>query len=103
MEQVVELLIDVALVTMILVLAAFGLAIIFGMVGVVNLGHGAMLTLGAYFTWQGTTWGLPFVRTSVDHGVAYDAARAGKAEADGMHAAVALAIALTGGEHGSAA
>jgi urea transport system permease protein len=59
-EQVVELLIDVALVTMILVLAAFGLAIIFGMVGVVNLGHGAMLTLGAYFTWQGTTWGLPF-------------------------------------------
>ena len=25
------------------------------------------------------TWGLPFVRTSVDHGVAYDAARAGTA------------------------
>jgi 4-hydroxy-L-threonine phosphate dehydrogenase PdxA len=43
------------------------------------------------------TWGLPFVRTSVDHGVAYDAARSGRIEADGMIAAVALALRFVGG------
>ena len=41
------------------------------------------------------TWGLPFLRTSVDHGVAYDAARDGTADASGMAAAVALTLALT--------
>ncbi|HEY6878985.1 MAG TPA: 4-hydroxythreonine-4-phosphate dehydrogenase PdxA [Polyangiales bacterium] len=43
-----------------------------------------------------TSWGLSFLRTSVDHGVAYDAARAGVVDADGMHAALALAVRLTG-------
>ncbi|MET0287129.1 MAG: 4-hydroxythreonine-4-phosphate dehydrogenase PdxA [Polyangiales bacterium] len=43
-----------------------------------------------------TTWGLSFLRTSVDHGVAYDAVRSGKVDADGMHAALKLAIRLTG-------
>jgi len=37
------------------------------------------------------TWGLPFVRTSVDHGVAYDAARAGQIDASGMRAALDMA------------
>jgi 4-hydroxythreonine-4-phosphate dehydrogenase len=37
------------------------------------------------------TWGLSFVRTSVDHGVAYDAAARGDASPDGMIAAVELA------------
>ncbi len=41
------------------------------------------------------TWGLPFVRTSVDHGVAYDAARHGTASADGMVAAIRMAQRLT--------
>ena len=41
------------------------------------------------------TWGLPFVRTSVDHGVAYDAARAGSADPRGMASALALAQRLT--------
>ena len=41
------------------------------------------------------TWGLPFVRTSVDHGVAYDAARAGTADAEGMRSALHLAQRLT--------
>jgi len=41
------------------------------------------------------TWGLPFLRTSVDHGVAYDAAARGVADADGMVAAVALAARMT--------
>jgi 4-hydroxythreonine-4-phosphate dehydrogenase len=45
-----------------------------------------------------TTWGLSFLRTSVDHGVAYDAARAGNADAEGMRAALALAVRLTGSE-----
>lgn len=40
------------------------------------------------------TWGLPFIRTSVDHGVAYDAARAGQADAAGMIAAMRAAIDL---------
>lgn len=43
------------------------------------------------------TWGLPFVRTSVDHGVAYDAAAAGSASESGMVAAIAAARRLTGG------
>jgi 4-hydroxythreonine-4-phosphate dehydrogenase len=43
------------------------------------------------------TWGLPFVRTSVDHGVAYDAAAAGYASESGMVAAIRAAQRLTGG------
>ena len=43
------------------------------------------------------TWGLPFVRTSVDHGVAYDAAAAGTASESGMIAAIRAAQRLTGG------
>lgn len=41
------------------------------------------------------TWGLPFVRTSVDHGVAYAAAESGAIEVEGMRSAVALARSLT--------
>lgn len=44
-----------------------------------------------------TTWGLPFVRTSVDHGVAYDAAASGTASESGMVAAIRAAQRLTGG------
>lgn len=43
------------------------------------------------------TWGLPFIRTSVDHGVAYDAAAAGIASESGMIAAIHAAQRLTGG------
>ncbi len=43
------------------------------------------------------TWGLPFVRTSVDHGVAYDAAASGTASESGMIAAIRAAQRLTGG------
>jgi 4-hydroxythreonine-4-phosphate dehydrogenase len=39
--------------------------------------------------------GLPIVRTSVDHGTAYDAAGKGTADASGMHAAFNLAKRLT--------
>jgi 4-hydroxythreonine-4-phosphate dehydrogenase len=46
------------------------------------------------------TWGLPFVRTSVDHGVAYDAAANGTASESGMIAAIRAAQRLTGGAQG---
>ncbi len=41
------------------------------------------------------TWGLPFVRTSVDHGVAYDAAASDRADPRGMLAAIAMAERLS--------
>ncbi len=42
------------------------------------------------------TWGLPYLRVSVDHGVAYDAAASGRADATGMDAATRLAIEMVG-------
>jgi 4-hydroxythreonine-4-phosphate dehydrogenase len=42
------------------------------------------------------TMGLPFVRTSPDHGVAYDIARKGIADPAGMISAVSLAIKMVG-------
>ncbi|MCB9947948.1 MAG: branched-chain amino acid ABC transporter permease [Rhodospirillaceae bacterium] len=53
--------IDATLITLVLALAAFGLAIIFGLIGVINMGHGAMLTAGAYITWVCQTNGVPFL------------------------------------------
>ncbi len=41
------------------------------------------------------TWGLPYIRTSVDHGVAYEAAREGAADDSGMRSALLLARRLT--------
>ena len=42
------------------------------------------------------TLGLPILRTSVDHGTALTLARTGKADPGSLHAAVALAVRLTG-------
>ena len=61
MDTAVSVVIDATLITFVFALAALGLAVIFGLIGVINMGHGAMLTLGAYFTWFATTSGLPFV------------------------------------------
>ena len=61
METVISVVVDATLITLILALAAFGLAIIYGLVGVINMGHGAFLTLGAYLTWAATTSGIPFI------------------------------------------
>jgi urea transport system permease protein len=61
METIISVLVDATLITLVLALAAFGLAIIYGLIGVINMGHGAMLTLGAYFTWATTTAGVPFI------------------------------------------
>jgi urea transport system permease protein len=61
MSTALSVLVDSILITFVFALAALGLAVIFGLIGVINMGHGAMLTLGAYFTWFATTSGVPFV------------------------------------------
>lgn len=48
----------------------------------------------AFRTAVNVTVGLPFVRTSVDHGTAFELAGTGRANAENMHAAVALAEAM---------
>ncbi len=48
------------------------------------------------------TLGLPFVRTSPDHGTAFDIAGRGRAEADSLVAALAMARRLAGGAVGAA-
>ena len=44
------------------------------------------------------TLGLPFIRTSVDHGTALDKAGSGKADAGSLTAAIELAIELAQGD-----
>ena len=45
------------------------------------------------------TWGLPFVRTSVDHGTAFDIAGKDKADPTSMRLAIKLAVKLSGPEN----
>jgi len=61
--------IDVFLITSTLALAAFGLAIIYGLVGVINMGHGAMLTLGAYLTLYFISLNIPFFLCIIFSGI----------------------------------
>jgi branched-subunit amino acid ABC-type transport system permease component len=61
MATAASVLVDATLITFVFALAALGLAVVFGLIGVINMGHGAMLTLGAYLTWFATTSGIPFV------------------------------------------
>lgn len=71
--------------------------------GVVAMFHDQATIASKLLDWGAavnTTWGLSFIRTSVDHGVAYDAARARSADASGMRAALELAARLTAGSHG---
>jgi 4-hydroxythreonine-4-phosphate dehydrogenase len=53
-----------------------------------TFGHGVNITLG-----------LPFIRTSVDHGTALDIAGAGRADAGSLRAALALAAQLAARRH----
>jgi 4-hydroxythreonine-4-phosphate dehydrogenase len=71
--------------------------------GVVAMIHDQATIASKLLDWGSAvnvTWGLPFVRTSVDHGVAYDAARDGTASAEGMQAALAMADAFTQASRG---
>lgn len=66
--------------------------------GVVAMFHDQATIASKLLDWGNAvnvTWGLPYVRTSVDHGVAWDAAERGDAEPAGMIAAARLARALT--------
>ena len=67
--------------------------------GVVCMFHDQATIASKILDWGtavNVTWGLPFVRTSVDHGVAYDAARAGVGDPEGMIAAARMARVLAG-------
>ncbi len=69
-----------------------------GMDGIVAMMHDQATIASKLLDWGqavNVTWGLPFVRTSVDHGVAYDAAQSGRAEVEGMASALRLAQRLT--------
>jgi 4-hydroxythreonine-4-phosphate dehydrogenase len=71
--------------------------------GVVAMFHDQATIASKLLDWGAavnTTWGLSFLRTSVDHGVAYDAAAQGTAQHDGMLAALDLARKLTRPGHG---
>jgi 4-hydroxythreonine-4-phosphate dehydrogenase len=71
--------------------------------GVVAMFHDQATIASKLLDWGAavnTTWGLSFLRTSVDHGVAYDAAASGRVDADGMRAALALAVRLTADDDG---
>ncbi|NLY94955.1 MAG: 4-hydroxythreonine-4-phosphate dehydrogenase [Myxococcales bacterium] len=62
--------------------------------GVVAMLHDQATIASKLLDWGdavNVTWGLPFVRASVDHGVAYDIAGQGVADAAGMRAAIRLA------------
>lgn len=77
--------------------AAFRFAIGKEDTGVVAMFHDQATIASKLVDWGNAvnvTWGLPFIRTSVDHGVAYEAARSGNASDDGMVAAMRLAIRL---------
>jgi 4-hydroxythreonine-4-phosphate dehydrogenase len=66
--------------------------------GVVAMTHDQGTIASKLLDWGeavNVTWGLPFVRTSVDHGVAYDAAERNAADDQGMRSALAMAQALT--------
>ncbi|HUT77255.1 MAG TPA: 4-hydroxythreonine-4-phosphate dehydrogenase PdxA [Polyangia bacterium] len=54
------------------------------------------IKLGGIGTFANVTMGLPFVRTSPDHGVAYDLAGGGGADPAGMRLALALGARLEG-------
>lgn len=66
--------------------------------GVVAMTHDQGTIASKLLDWGeavNVTWGLPFVRTSVDHGVAYDAAARDAADDQGMRSALAMAQSLT--------
>ncbi|UJR81039.1 PdxA family dehydrogenase [Sandaracinus amylolyticus] len=67
--------------------------------GVVAMMHDQATIASKLLDWGAAvnvTWGLPFVRASVDHGVAYDAASRDEADAAGMIAAARCARVLAG-------
>ncbi|GAA0234535.1 branched-chain amino acid ABC transporter permease [Cryptosporangium japonicum] len=60
MDRLLATGIDLTTSTLVLALVSLGLAVVFGLVRVINMGHGAMLALGAYLAWSLTGAGWPF-------------------------------------------
>ncbi len=60
MEQAITTILDASNYTLILLLVALGLAIIFGLMNVINMAHGELLMLGAYTLVTAQSWGAPF-------------------------------------------
>lgn len=57
--EIVSFVYQVADVFAFLVLAAAGLAIIFGMMGIINMGHGELIAMGGYVTTYAAQAGAP--------------------------------------------
>lgn len=57
-DQLVNLAVSLLTGVALLVIVSLGLAVIFGMMGVINLAHGEFLMLGAFFTLSGVRSGL---------------------------------------------
>jgi len=57
-DQIISTALSIALGVSLLVIVSIGLAVIFGMMGIINLAHGEFLMLGAYFTLTGVRVGL---------------------------------------------
>lgn len=65
--------------------------------GVVAMTHDQATIAAKLLDWNqsvNVTWGLPYIRTSPDHGVGYEAARSGSIDSAGMESAVARAVEL---------
>ncbi|MBA2444842.1 MAG: branched-chain amino acid ABC transporter permease [Nocardioidaceae bacterium] len=58
LDELINLAISLLTTVSILVIISIGLAVIFGMMGVINLAHGEFLMLGAFFTLSGHRAGL---------------------------------------------
>jgi urea transport system permease protein len=59
-ERFLSVALEITSATLVLALVSLGLAVVFGLVRVINMGHGAMLALGAYLTWTMVGEGVPF-------------------------------------------
>lgn len=57
-DQIANAALSIALGISLLIIISIGLAVIFGMMGIINLAHGEFLMLGAYFTLVGVRAGL---------------------------------------------
>jgi len=60
MERLAIALLDSSNAMLVLMLVSLGLAIVFGLMNVINMAHGEFLMLGAYALLSLTGWGLPF-------------------------------------------
>ena len=64
MQLLLESLFNGVAIGSVLMMAALGLAIVFGLMGVINLAHGELMMLGAYTTYVGAN-GLQTSRFSI--------------------------------------